>query len=171
LGVDEILVEFLNESKQLTEELIPILEKVEEDPTHYKEFDTFGQIIDRIMGGAAVLALDRPAGDPVHMIAKFTELCKVIGYKASQVNNPELATITASFLIDASETLLELYEQIKSGQAGSIGEYLTETFLDRLKWLAKKFDDSLSGSIAVTKESAASAQDDIDAILKQMGMK
>jgi len=169
--MDDILKEFVDESKGLIEQMIEILEKVESDPSQLKELETYGQIVDRIMGGAKVLALDHPATHPVHSIANLSELCKLVGYKASQVtNNPHLITVVIAFLLDATETLASLNAEIAVPQPKKISDLLTATFLDRLQWLAKKFDENLRASVAITKESAKSTQDDIDALLRQMGV-
>jgi hypothetical protein len=169
--MDDILQDFVAESKELTAQLTEVLELVEEDPKLYKELEGFGQIVDRIMGSAKYLALDLPPEHPMHAIASFTELCKIIGYKASQVgNNENLTTTVAAFLLDATETLGELYDQTLADTKGGATALLSTTFLDRLRWLATKFDENLRASVAITKESAKSTQDDIDAILKQMGV-
>lgn len=169
--MDDILKEFQLESKELIVQMIEILERVESDPSQLRELETFGQIVDRIMGGAKVLALEYPPSHPVHAIGNFSELCKLVGYKASQVtNNQHLITVVIAFLLDASETLHDLNEEIVAPAPKKISELLTATFLDRLQWVAKKFDENLRATVAVTKESAKSTQDDIDALLKQMGV-
>lgn len=164
-------MEFVVESKGLTDQLTEILESVVEDPKLFKELEAFGQIVDRIMGSAKFIALDYPPEHPSHAIANFTELCKIIGYKASQVgDNPPLTSTVAAFLLDATETLDQLYKQLESGQSEQLSSLLTTTFLDRLRWLATKFDENLRTTVAINKESAKSTQNDIDAILKQMGI-
>lgn len=169
--MDDMLKDFVDEAKELTDQLTEILEVVEGEPGKYKEFERFGQIVDRLMGGAKLCALDHPQDHPVHTIANFTELCKIIGYKASQVSgNEQLATTVASFLLDATETLCALYDRCETGTKGNLNEVLTATFLDRLQWLATKFDESLRPTVAISKASANSTQSDIDSILKQMGL-
>lgn len=170
-GMDDILKEFVDESKGLIDQMIEILETVESDPSQLKQLETYGQIVDRIMGGSKVLALDYPFTHPVHSIANFSELCKLVGYKASQVtNNSHLITVVIAFLLDATETLQALNTEIMAPEPKRVSELLTATFLDRLQWLAKKFDENLRSSVAITKSTAKSTQDDIDALLKQMGV-
>jgi hypothetical protein len=171
--MDDMLKDFCDESKGLCEQLDEILDKVESDvTTQVKHLEGFGQIVDRIMGGAKILALDYPPEHPVHAIGTFTELCKLIGYKASQVtNNPNLTTVVVAFLQDAMETLEALLEEIVSPQPQHVSEFITMTFIDRLKWLATKFDENLRATVAVSKESAQSTQNDVEALLRQMGVK
>jgi hypothetical protein len=163
--MDEILVEFVGETKSLVEDMTAALEVVEEDPTKVQELERFGQVIDRIMGGAKTIALDFPAIHPIHTLANFAELCKVIGYKASQVhNNSHLITVVVSFLFDATETIEELLRNIEANDVHRMNSVVTATFLDRLKWLTQSFDESLRATVAT------SSQEDINDLLRKLGV-
>jgi len=170
--MDDMLKDFCAESKGLIDQMAEILEKVEADPTQFKVLEEFGQVVDRIMGSAKFLALNYPPDHPIHGMANFAELCKIIGYKASQTNNnSNLITVVVAFLFDATEALATMTYVIDTDQTKMLNEVLTSTFLDRLHWLASKFDENLRATVAITKESANSTQADIDALLKQMGVK
>lgn len=176
--MDDILKEFAVESKELIQEMVDILELVEVQPDKYTELEKYGQVVDRIMGGAKVLALDHPPAHMIHTIGNFAELCKLIGYKASQIgSNAQFLTIVVAFLMDATETLQDLNSGLEGGQTKPINELVTQTFLERLRWLAGQFDKNLRASVATGTENKAgdaqleaSTQADIDSLLKQMGL-
>jgi hypothetical protein len=159
----------MDESNELIAQLIEILEKVEADPTRPEELATFAQIVDRIMGSAATAAIDLPSDHQIHVITRFAELCKLIGYKASHMTgNPALTAVVTAFLMDATESLQRLTQIILSGQKRDINQIITKTFLERLQMLAAKFD--AFGHIPSTLEGAQSSQNQIDDLLKKMGL-
>ncbi len=85
----EIVEDFVSESKSLIEELVDLLESIEGDFSQVKKLADYGNNVDRIMGGAKSLALMADADHALHMIADYSDLCKAVGYKASQIKDNE----------------------------------------------------------------------------------
>lgn len=169
--MDEIVVEFKEESKKLVEEMTEILEEVDGQYIHRFMLENFGQLVDRIMGGAKNLALVVEKPDNIAKIGKYAELCKLVGYKSSQVENEQLFTISVALLLDATEMLQEMINNLETDKEVDVKGLLNNTFLDRLSWIATKFDEGLRASVAVKQGKApGKSQDQIDALLKQLGI-
>lgn len=172
-SLNEILDDFIKESKSLLEELLNILEKLEEDSSQVVKLEEYGQIADRMMGGAKNIAVNFAEKDLFfEKIIQFTELCKIVGYKASQINdNPQFFNVSVAFLLDATEMLDLMLTNFKKEKRILIKEYLSQTFLDRLKWLSEHFDKNTRSSVAVTNDQGeATTQEQIDEILKKLGI-
>lgn len=164
--MDEILKEFQDESKGYVSELMEILEYVEENIEENKKLEQFGQVVDRIMGAAKTLE-GAYEDESLKSISSYSELCKLIGYKASQLNQQdEFCAVVVAFLLDATEMLEELIDNV--GSSEKISQTLTSTFLSRLQMISTKFDSSLRGSVSA--EGNASTQAEIDELLKKMGI-
>lgn len=171
--MDEILVEFKDESKKLVDEMNEILEEVDGQFSHKFLLENYGQLVDRIMGGAKnILTLGLDSGPNVEKIGKYAELCKLVGYKTSQVDNEQLFTVAVAFLLDATEMLDSMITEFGTANQVDVKSLLNKTFLDRLSWVASKFDEKLRASVAVTKDSGPGkkSQDQIDSLLKQLGI-
>lgn len=169
--MDEILVEFKNESKGFVVEMLEILEEIEgnpSDPMTLKRLEDFGLLADRIMGTAKSLCVQGLGTDEVDRIGTYGELLKVVSYKGSQVSDrPQLASVVVALLLDATEMLDEMLDQLAIEAQANIHSLLNETFLDRLKWVSQQFDAGLRGSVAVNGTQLA--QEQIDALLKKIG--
>lgn len=162
--MDEILTEFTVESKRLLSDMASALEVLEEDPTQVEQFEFFGNYVDRMMGGAKSIAMGYAEDHAIHLIAKFCELCKAIGYKAAQTkNNQMLSQVVTALLLDATETLENMVSGLNENSS-QIEDVITSTFLDRLNWVLKHFDPNLRGSVAINSQA------DIDRMLKSLGM-
>lgn len=167
--MDELLTEFKAESKGLAEDLVNILEEIEGKFSQYKRLEEFGQIVDRIMGGASSLAHAINVPQLVQ-ISKYSELCKLVGYKGSQnTSDEQLYTIVVAFLLDAVEMLQIMIDNLGDDHAKPIKELVSNTFLDRLRWIDKRFAAGLRVSVAV-KSDKEQSQDDIDQLLKTLGL-
>ncbi len=165
----EILIDFHEESYALFEELETVLEEVEGDPkTNFSRLETFGQIIDRMMGTAKSIGLDE--------IGKFCELGKIIGYKAGQVKDPAFTNIVVAILFDAVEILKKLTGNLiadgaDDGGINSFQQISTKSFISRLVWLSDKLKniDRASCSDGSTTSGDTSKnldQNNIDELLK-----
>lgn len=170
-SMDEMLVDFQEESKGLVEELVDILDEVEGEYENRSQLEKFGQVVDRIMGGAQSLemALDEPSVG-LSMIGKYAQICKTVGYKASQIDdNEEFYNIVVAFLLDANEMLESLVDNL--GDDSNAQSTMSETFLDRLKWISGQFKEGMRASVAVEGDKpAGNSQADIDALLKSLGV-
>ena len=169
--MEEILRGFVDESKSIISEMLQILEGIEEDPGRYKQLADVSLFADQMMGGAKLIALDLPNDHLIQKVAAFTELCKIVGKEGVKIEkNPVLTGIITAFLLDAFEVLQDLNSRLESNDATDFNEVLNKTMLERLKMLSVKFDENRQLTGTISKESARSAQEDIDALLKQMGV-
>ena len=176
--MDELTQEFKQETKELVVQLTNLLEEVEENSGKLYLLEKYGQIVDRIMGGAKSLSSSQNGiAKEVDKIGNYAELCKVVGYKSSQVtNNTQLVEICVAFLIDATETIDDLLEKLNDDGEINIKEELSDTFLDRLTWLEQQFDENLRSSLSLKDEQdertekEALEKDQISELLKAMGV-
>ncbi|MFK8138114.1 MAG: hypothetical protein AB8E15_07130, partial [Bdellovibrionales bacterium] len=136
--------------------------------------EEYGQIVDRIMGGAksVAMAVDSPMPS---QIGSYAELCKIVGYKGSQISNDDsFYIVVVAFLQDATEMLEEMVKVTGTEKEAGIAEILSSTFLDRLKWISERFEEGLRASVATKTDDSGvkkeNEQGDIDAILKQLGL-
>lgn len=169
--MDEILVEFKDESKKLVDEMMEILEEVDGQFSHKFLLENYGQLVDRIMGGAKnIETMGLAKGPAVEKIGKYAELCKLVSYKSSQVESEQLFTVSVALLLDATEMLQGMITQFGTAQEVEVRSLLNATFLERLTWIATKFDEKLRASVAINKETSKKSQDQIDVLLRQLGV-
>ncbi len=139
-SMKEIVLSFCDESKALITQLEQSLEILEDNPMNHKEMENFGQIIDRIMGAAKSIGAME--------IATFCELGKVIGYKASQINDAPLLNVVVAVLFDSIDLLTKMIDKLKTGNNNQLQGLNTAAFAERLKWLSEKFKDIKRASVA-----------------------
>ncbi len=170
--MDEILIEFKGESNKLVKEMMEILEEVDGQFGHKFLLENYGQLVDRIMGGAKNLLTLGVSNNPnIEKIGKYAELCKVVGYKTSQVDNEQLFTVAVALLLDATEMLEDMISKFGTEKEVDVKGILNKTFLDRLNWVATKFDEKLRASVAVKSDQGGKkSQETIDSLLKQLGV-
>jgi len=165
--MDEILGEFKAESKEFVVQMLAILEDIESQPSQIQRLEEVGLLADRIMGTAKSLVVQGFGGADVGRIASYGELCKLVSYKGSQIaDQPQLASVVIALLLDATEMLDQMMEELGSESGPSPDSSLNETFLDRLRWVSQQFDQNLRGTVAVSGAQLAQAQ--IDQILKKI---
>ena len=167
MNLDEsILKEFVEESKSLIAQSLEILEEVESEPSKVKLLETFGNNVDRIMGGAKSLALMVDKKHPLHFVADYCALCKAVGYKSSQISrNESFLMICVALLLDATETLKEMVDKLAADQPVERSA-LSNTFLDRLRWISEQFGKDVRETVGQKKLD----QNDINALLKKLGI-
>lgn len=159
----EIVEDFCDEALNLYDELDDVLDNLEDDPKNQKEMENFGQIIDRVMGAAKSIGADE--------IGKFCELGKVIGYKASQVDDEPLLEVVVAILFDANDLLKRMTNEIKTGESKGLESLNTQAFVTRLKWLSEKFKSIERASVAAdAAEKKEIGQADIDNLLEDLGL-
>lgn len=165
---EEILGFFKEESLELVERMTEILEEVEENLEENQKLEEYGQLVDRIMGAAKSLGIQEGDEDFKH-ISSYSELCKLIGYKAAQLKeNSEFCNIVVAFLLDATDMLEKYISSV--GEKKDMNELHSSVFLERLRFIADKFDKNLHGSVAIDKKTTGSTQEQIDELLKKMGV-
>ncbi|MFN7906184.1 MAG: hypothetical protein ACK5P5_13470 [Pseudobdellovibrionaceae bacterium] len=162
----ELLEGFLEESKKITVELLEILENLEGSPENVAELANFGNQVDRIMGGAKSIAIMVPNNHALHLIADYSELCKIVGYKGSQIkNNEQFFEIVVALLLDATETLEILLNGIDK-PISTLKSIFTHTFVERLKWVSHQFGEGFSQTV----DSQKLGQDEIDKLMSKLGL-
>lgn len=175
-GADiEILKEFQIESKTLIDQIMGILESCEGDFGQVKRLEEYGQVVDRVMGGAKSLAMGLSGVDSEHFIHKigdYAALCKAVGYKASQIeDNQQFYDVAVAFLLDATEMLTEMIDKILEPRATNFKDLFTQTFLDRLKWISSQFGAEYRASVDVNKnKSKKMSQTEINELLQKLGL-
>lgn len=167
----EILIDFVAESKDLIKPLPELLESIEEDLSNSESLINYGNKVDRVMGGAQSLALSLPPNHPIVSIGHYAALCKAVSYKASQIDkNQQFYSVCVALLLDATEYLMAILEEFEKNP-DNVQVQLSETFLERLRWLSSQFPDHISATVqSRSTPSQVSDQIEIDAILNQMGV-
>ncbi|MFY7991728.1 MAG: hypothetical protein ACOVP4_00420 [Bacteriovoracaceae bacterium] len=157
----EIVEEFCNESDELIDLLYSSLDDFEET-SNAQALEQFGQIIDRIMGAAKSIGAQKTG--------QFSELGKVIGYKSSQTNDPQLLKITHAVLSDNVNIVETLLKNIRKTQEEKVDGINLEAFGSRLKWLSEKFKHIERASVAIEQKKSQMDQSSIDDLLKNLGL-
>ncbi len=167
--MDELVVDFKAESLTLIGEMLTILEAIEGDASKFTQLEQYGQIVDRIMGASKSLALMDPKLKPMmEPIGKYTEVCKEVAYKGSQVpNNEALFNAVVGLLFDGAEMIKELVEGIGNNKSVAIKDAVNQTFLERLVWVTKQFGSNLRGTLDTGANKKTS---EIEELLKKMGL-
>lgn len=175
MSVDiQMLKDFQSESKILIEQMVALLEECEMDYGRVGKLEDYGQTVDRIMGGAKSLGMMIDNQDHlVHKIGDYSALCKAVGYKASQiVNNPQFYFICVALLMDATEILSDLVDKVTDEGVTNLREIVSQTLIDRVRWVSSQFSAEYRGSVDPTrgKTSAKMSQDQVDELLKKLGL-
>ena len=173
--MDEILDGFKEESKALIDEMLELLEEIEGNPGLYQRLEEYGIRVDRIMGTAKSLASSGIAAEQTSQIGAYCEICKIVGYKGSQVGVQTVFDLVVAFLLDATELLKEMTDEIADSSGTAWRKFTNETFLDRLRWLDKQLGDRLRATVGSSKSDAKakggeSLQREVDEVLKQLGI-
>lgn len=167
---NEILKDFLVESKKLVQEAHDLLESVEGDMTQVQRLQDYGNAIDRIMGGAKSIAILAPPDHSLHLISDYSALCKAVGYKTSQIiENENFYNTCVALLLDATETLQGLLDNTDKSST-DLKKMFESTFIDRVRWVSEKFSSDFNASVDA-KGSAGKklAQSEIDDLMKKLG--
>lgn len=169
----EILKEFVMESKTLIQGLVAKLEEIEGEPSLASALADYGNLVDRIMGGAKSLGLLAEKDHAIHIVSDYTAICKAVSYKGSQIkDNDEFFNVVHAFLLDATEILEVLIQKIES-PVSEIKKTIPSNFIERLKWLSHQFDDSYSASVdtkSSNNEESKLSQNEIDELMRKLGM-
>lgn len=170
---DQFIEAFKKESLQLIRSLFEIVDDVDDNLSKAKELENFGQYVDRIMGGVKILALDLPEDHIAHQIAAYSEICKTVAYKASQItDNENLLAVCVAFLADAAEVLETMVTNLGTEEKLDLEMLFNHAFLDRLRWISGKFGSDIRASVSedTGNPEEALGQDDIDELIKKLGL-
>lgn len=162
-----ILNDFVKESKGLIGPMLELLEGLEGDFSQVQKLADYGNRVDRIMGGAQILAMMVGPGHALHIISDYAAICKAVGYKASQItDNAEFYNICVALLIDATETLERLMDHLND-TTGQLKKEFSSPFLDRLNWVSEKFSADFRSSVGSNSEIE---QIGIEGLMKKLGL-
>lgn len=140
LNDPEIRNDFCDESEELLEQMQELLEEYEDEPEELKKLETFGQMIDRMMGTAKSMGLTT--------VGTYCELGKVIGYKSSQSDNLSLNALAAGVLLDTVEFLQAMIADVRAGDLNPKAKD-ADRFVGRLKILSEKFKHIKRASVEI----------------------
>jgi len=156
----ELLNEFKSESHDLCKRMISILEDCENNPGQCKRLEEFGQLADRMMGGAKIFIMN--VGDDsgrMEVVAAYTELEKLLGYKGAQLPaGSGLLPVVVGLLLDATELLARVVDSLGTEDSTAAEELVAKTFLDRLEWVNSQFDASISGAVPLVHKRLDQSQ-------------
>lgn len=145
-----------------------IIDEVENTTDHFPSelFQEFAGRIDRIMGAAKTISMTAPDHEGLKRIGKLSELCKAVGYKASEQKAIELLPIFAAFLNDTIEIIHELMAAIEDEQKSSqIAGNFSGVLQKRLEWLSSR----ITGS-GTAPGSAKASEAELKALAKRLGL-
>ena len=165
----EILTDFKAESKALIEQMVEILESLEDNPNQVEKLQNYGNIVDRIMGGAKSIALEFESTHNIHKVGDYAALCKAVGYKASSAkSNVQMLEICIALLQDATEVLEKMIDGLSEKNEMVVDRLISKTFLDRLSWVSAQFKGDVKATVSSKDVNAVG---DIDELMKKFGMK
>ena len=173
---EEILLDFIKESRDLIQQMHILLEEVEGDMSQAAKLADYGQYVDRIMGGARTLSAHLPnSPEMIQKIADYAAVCKAVGYKTSQItNNQNFFNICIALLMDATDVLYEIVELISSNSKVNLKEVISQTLIDRVNWVSNKFSSEISGTVASSVDKAPEgpkmSQNEIDELMSKLGL-
>lgn len=173
----EIIEEFVTESQGLIDELKSLLEEADGNPSLAGHLEQYGQRVDRIMGSAQSLAQTFAEGwdgaPLLNQMGDYAAICKSVGYKASQIrDNEHFFNVCVAFLIDSTDLLEKLLLRIKKNEITTVGEILTKTLIDRLRWINEQFRENVRATVGSTsaETNAKLSRNEIDDLLKKLGL-
>lgn len=164
----DILADFQKEAKQLLEELTEVVEQLEETQKEFPstQLETFSQRIDRIMGAAKTLGMLAPDHMGLKRIAAIAEICKKLGYKASEFRATPLIPIFSAFWADTIEVMSDLVDSVgDEKKSEEIAKSFSSVVQNRLVWLSEKLQQHAP---AAKPGNEIKSQLDIDNLLELM---
>ncbi len=172
-----LLDDFKNEAHSLLKKMILILEQCEGDLRLAPGLEEYGQLVDRIMGGAQSLVMGLESSSEyvplLEQVGHYSAICKAVGYKTSQLKDKaEFYDICIAFLMDATEVLDDMTNNLFDPDSQKSHFLFNQTFIERLKWVNDQFGNEYRSSVAVksSPEQGRMNQSDIDDLLKKLGI-
>lgn len=168
----KILAEFQSESKKLLQQMKIILEDCGTGAAPALRLEDYGNLVDRIMGGAKSIAVALSVQvHPIHKVSDYADVCKVVGYKTSQIKDHDaFFEICIALLLDATEVLEELILGLMTMKPEDVNSLITQKILDRLRWVAGKFGEDGQVGRASKDRKGKLNQKNIDDLLKKLGV-
>ncbi len=164
----EIIREFVGESKQIVTECLNLLESIEGNFSQVTLLETYGNNIDRIMGGAKTLGLDLSEETVLSMISDYAAVCKNVGYKAAQIKgNEAFFNVCVGLLIDGSEMLSRLLDKAEL-PLDEVRKTIPEEFIGRVRWALQQFGADVRSTVASTPSLS---QEEVNELLNRLAGK
>ena len=139
---DEILEEFDAESKTIVQEALSILNTVLENLDQFRDLSKYSNAIDRIMGGAATVAIEYRADHPLHLVKEYTLVCKVLSLQlAESDSNRELLKSCVALLVEATKIVEKLLKSLHLS-ATEISSVIPQNFIFNLSKISDQFKKS-----------------------------
>lgn len=161
----EIVREFVSESKQIVTECLNLLESIEGNFSQVTLLETYGNNIDRIMGGAKTLGLDLSEENVLSMISDYAAVCKNVGYKAAQIKgNEAFFNVCVGLLIDGSEMLSRLLDKAEMPLV-EVRKTIPVEFIERVRWALQQFSSDVRSTVASTPSLS---QEEVNALLNRL---
>jgi chemotaxis regulatin CheY-phosphate phosphatase CheZ len=160
------------DSKNLIKQMLDILEDIEGDFAQVKRLGDYGNLVDRIMGGAKNIAILADEKHASNLISDYAALCKAVGYKASQIkDNEQFYDICVALLMDATETLNNIVDCVDF-DVETVKKTVPITFIERIRWVSSQFSKEYResvGSGGKVEEEKQLSQTEIDDLMKKLG--
>jgi len=130
---------FIEESQGIIQALEEPLSALESGEGDADNFAQIAQRIDGIMGCAKTLGIGtlKEIAPALKVISNLSEGCKALGYRASQIKQPEITTVVAGFVAEAVEMLSAAIGDLAKGYV-SIDTGQADRIRERLLWIAGK---------------------------------
>jgi chemotaxis protein histidine kinase CheA len=138
----EMLAAFKEELKEITDLLFPISEKIRSNYSDGKNYEQFGQIIDRVYGTAATLGYKE--------IAEYCRSMKGITYKCSQSKLPHAMGQVKDLVLVGVQLLKKMDTAIQDPSQIKKIQYTMQKERERAEEMSRK----LFGAIKRTSTAA-----------------
>ena len=167
---DQMLKDFQHESQIVISGMLDILDQCEGRMENANRLEDYGQMVDRIMGGARTLATI--VGDPhgtLMPLGDYTAILKALGYRSAQIQaDSQLYSLCVAVLQDATECLKDLVEHLFDPVL-KVKDAVPATLIDRVKWVSGQFSQLGKGQKQQLKAQRMN-QAEIDHLLRKLGL-
>lgn len=147
-----LIIDFADESDAILNDVQESIEAIENGERDSAGFAEFAQKIDRIMGCAGSFKMFNTAAmtPALNVITHLATGCKELGYKSTQLKQPETIVIAAGFLAEAVEIIQNAVADLRKGYI-SLDANTTKNVAQRLGWLCTKLKMSPEEERALRK--------------------
>ena len=154
---DEIFRVFIADSTTILEAAIAILTEVEENPQEFLKLTVYSNAIDRVMGGAATVAMSFEQDHAVNLVRDYAAACKSLSLQVQEVSgNAELFRTLVALLLDATEVLGRILGNLNLSTS-DIKKVIPQNSIERVKVISDAFK----------KVKKIESQSDLDQVLKK----
>lgn len=182
----KLMNEFRSRTQTLLAQMTSLLEDIESDAisqgveaktNHHKSFLEYARLAEMIAKAAGSLGrASQEASHPLHRLEDYSLICKSVALQTAGIRENQTLYVTAIALLqDATEVLLEMIQSISSmlwqtEKADPIRSHMNQQLVDRLKWVSYQFVEQGKRSEAGASDSEKMGQNEIDDLLKKLGV-